>query len=443
MKRWSLRLRMLLLSGIATLAALIIAGWAMAGVLSHFVTEGLDQRLDAQLAMMATAVRADGTVDRGLIDQRLSVMRLGPDWRWRIVAPTATVGSADFPALDPGPPQPAGHRFDYDDPAHDGPQPGPAPHEGQDGNGYVHARQVVISTHNGPVTLIAAAPSAVIARPIRAALIPLLTVIAVLAVIFTMAALLQLRLGLRPVLALREQVGDIRKGARASVDEDQPAELRPLAIELNALAAESAAALTAARASAANLAHALKTPVATLAITVEDNPQAVAQVERMEGVIRRHLARARTAAVARRATTLVAPVVTDVIQVIGMLKPAIDIRVDVPDGLAVSLDAHDLAEILGNLLDNATRHARSTVSVTAGAAGAFVSLAIQDDGPGIPLAQRERAMQPGIRLDESPTGDGFGLAIVRDLIALHGGSLELLEADSGGLVVRISMRSAS
>lgn len=437
MKLWSLRQRMLVMSGVATLAALIIAGWAMAGVLSRFVTEGLDQRLEAQLAMMATAVRSDGTVDRALIDRRLGVMRLGPDWRWRISGPAGTIGSTDFPAFDPGPPRPP-HPHP-NDPIGDDARQAPIPYEGQDSDGRVHSRQAMISTNNGTVTLVAAAPSGVIARPIRAALIPLVSVIAIMAAIFTVAALLQLRLGLQPVLALRDQVGDIRRGTRESVDEDQPAELRPLAIELNALAAESAAALTAARASAANLAHALKTPVATLALTVEDNPEAIAQVERMEAVIRRHLTRARTAAVARRASTLVAPVVADVVQVIAMLRPAIDMRVDVPDGLAVSLDAHDLAEILGNLLDNAARHARATVSVTAGADGDRVSLSIADDGPGIPLAQRERAMQPGIRLDEAPTGDGFGLAIVRDLIALHGGTLDLLEADNGGLLVRLSM----
>lgn len=433
-----------MLSGVAALAALMIAGWAMAGVLSHLVTEGLDQRLDAQLAMMATAVRPDGSIDRGLIDRRLSVMRLGANWRWRIVGPTGTIGSADFPALDPGPPRPPHPphpRFDGNGPAPDDARQAPEAYEGQDSSGRVHARQAMISTDKGPVMLAAAAPSDVIARPIRAALIPLLTVIAILAAIFTLAALIQLRLGLRPVLALRDQVGDIRRGARESVDEDQPAELRPLAVELNALAAESAAALTSARASAANLAHALKTPVATLALTVEDIPQAVAQVTRMEAVIRRHLARARTVAVARRVSTVMAPVIADVVQVIEMLKPAIALRVDVPDRLTVSLDAHDLAEILGNLLDNAARHARSIVSVTARPNGDRVSLSIEDDGPGIPLAKRESAMQPGIRLDEAPTGDGFGLAIVRDLVALHGGTLELLESKTGGLLVRMSMMS--
>lgn len=440
MRPWSLRARILTLSAAATLLALAIAGWTTAGILTHFVTEGLDQRLDAQIALMASAVRDDGTVDRARIERRTSAMTLGSDWRWRIVGPAGTIGSADFPALDPPPPPPAGL----------GPPPGawpapahPIPRDGADGDGPVHARQATITTSRGPATLIAAAPSRVIARPIRAALMPLLTVIAVLALLFALAAFFQLRFALRPVLALRDQLGQIRRGTRTSVDEDQPAELKPLAIELNALAIESAAALHAARASAANLAHALKTPVATLGLTVGDSPEATAQIERIEEVIRHHLARARTVAVAHRARTQLTPVVADVTAVIGSLYPAAATTIDIPEDLFVSLDVHDLSEIIGNVLDNAARHARTAVSVRARPDGRHIVLAIEDDGSGIPAELREQAMQPGVRLDQTPMGDGFGLAIVQDLVALHGGSLELRESQQGGLLVRLSLLSAS
>ncbi|WP_179562864.1 sensor histidine kinase [Sphingomonas sp. R3G8C] len=440
MKRWSLRARMLALSAVATVVALGIAGWSVAGILTHFVTEGLDQRLDAQIALMAGAVRDDGTIDRTRIEQRIGIMTLRPEWRWRIIGPDGEIGSTDFPALDPAPPPPPGEPRP---PAGLLPAPSlPVPREGMAGEGHVHARQAVISTSRGTVTLIAAAPPQVIARPIRAALVPLLSVIAVLAVLFTLAALFQLRLALRPIALLREQLGEIRLGTRTTVDEDQPAELKPLAVELNAMSCESAAALHAARASAANLAHALKTPVATLALTVEDNPQATSQIARIESVIRHHLARARSVAVAHRARTLLAPAIADVTGVIRSLHPALAISVDVPGSLAVTLDGHDLSEILGNLLDNAARHARTAVSVSAWAEGGRILVAIEDDGPGIAADQRELALQPGIRLDETPQGDGFGLAIVRNLVALHGGGLDLREGQRGGLLVYLSLQSA-
>ncbi|MBB3357430.1 MULTISPECIES: HAMP domain-containing sensor histidine kinase [unclassified Novosphingobium] len=449
MKPKSLRARMLALSAIAALAALVIAAWSIAGILTRFVTEGLDQRLDAQIAVMASAVRDDGTIDRARIDNQIGVMTLRPDWRWRIIGPDGEIGSSDFPTLDPAPlvpphlpllPPPPGAPA----PAAEGvPTPSaPAPRDGQDSGGRVHARQAVIRTSRGAVTLIAAAPSQVIARPIRAALVPLLSIIALLAVLFMLAALFQLRLALRPIAALRDQLGQIRHGTRTTVDEDQPAELKPLAVELNALSRESAAALQAARASAANLAHALKTPVATLALTVDGDVRATSQIARIEEVIRRHLARARTAAVAQRARTPLAPAVADVAQVIGSLHPGLALSVDVPSALAVSLDAHDLSEIVGNLLDNAARHARSAIAVTAWADGDHTRVAIEDDGPGIAANQRELALQPGVRLDEAPQGDGFGLAIVRDLVALHSGTLNLAEGAQGGLRVELALRAA-
>jgi signal transduction histidine kinase len=201
--------------------------------------------------------------------------------------------------------------------------------------------------------------------------------------------------------------------------------------------------LQAARASAANLAHALKTPVATLALTLENDPRAAAQIARIEGVIRHHLAKARTIAVAHRARTPLGSAVADVVGVISTLHPALTIDVAVPDALDVALDAHDLSEILGNLLDNAARHARSRIAVSAHVEDGRVAVTIEDDGPGIAASQRDLALQPGVRLDETPQGDGFGLAIVRDLVALHGGRLDLAEGRWGGLLVALSLLRAA
>lgn len=427
MKRRSLRARMILLSALATLVALGLAGWTMAGVLERVVTGGIDQRLDAQLAVLASAVRDDGSVDRARLAARQGILAAGPGWRWRIAGPRGTIGSTEFPALHPPFAAPPG--------AAAPPMP-PAPLEGEDDQGRVHARRLVLATDAGPVTLTAAAPGRVIGRPIRDALVPLATAILVLAVIFALAAWLQLRLALRPLAALVGQIGAIRRGERDAVDEDQPAELQPLAAELNALAAANAATLAAARQSAANLAHALKTPVATLALTVEPDSPASAQVRRIEGVIRHTLARARAAAVNQRARATIAPVAADVAEVIGALHPAIDVQRRIPADLRVAIDAQDLAEMLGNLLDNAARHARGVVTLTAAPAPPDrVQLAIDDDGPGIPPERREQVLQPGVRLDEDPAGDGFGLAIVRDLLALYGGQVALDTSPLGGLRV--------
>ena len=171
----------------------------------------------------------------------------------------------------------------------------------------------------GAVTLFAAAPRAVIARPLRDALVPLLAALAILATLLAAASWVQLRLGLKPLGRMRAQVAAIRAGEASRLDEDQPVELRGLAAELNALAADREAALATARQSAANLAHALKTPVATLALGLRDDPAKAAQVARIDATIRHHLSRARAGTVDTRASTPVAPAIADLVQAIGRL----------------------------------------------------------------------------------------------------------------------------
>lgn len=455
----SIRGRMILISALAILASLLIAGWALAGALEGFVTRGLDQRLDSQITLLATAIDDRGAVDRARITRMRGVLEGEPGWRWRISGPDGAIGTEDFPPLvAPHPPAPhppatpAGGPAPM--PASPGPPPSPddampdrpRPAEGRTEQGVrVHARQVTLSTPRGPVTISAAAPRAVVARPIRAALLPLLAMLAGLGMLLAVASLVQLRLALRPLRRLREEIAAIRTGERVRVDEDQPVELQPLAAELNALAADGERALATARTSAANLAHALKTPVATLALDLADDPPRAAQVARIDATIRHHLARARVQASATRATTRLAPALADLVAAIGRLHAdrGLALSVDVADDVAVAMDAQDVDEIAGNLIDNAARHARATVTVTAVAEGRQVLLRVVDDGPGIPQADRIRATQAGARLDERGDGHGFGLAIARELAELHGGRLILDAAGSGGLSATVLLPRAA
>lgn len=440
--------RMILISGAAILAALLLAGWGLAGALEGIVTRGLDQRLDSEIAVLASAVDRQGKVDRGRIDQRRGLLEPEPGWRWRIAGPDGVIGSGDFPPL--AAPHPPGPVEGGPPPA---PPPGgptlvepPRPAEGRTEQGVrVHARQVTIPSTRGAVTITAAAPRAVVARPIRAALVPLLAMLAGLGVLLAAASLIQLRLGLRPLRRLREQVAAIRTGERTSVDEDQPAELQPLAAELNALTADSERALAAARASAANLAHALKTPVATLALDLADDPPRAAQVERIDDTIRHHLARARVQLGTSRAATALRPAMDDLADAIARIHAERGVRIttDIADDLSVMMDAQDLDEVAGNLVDNAARHARSRVTIAAVAEGRHIRLNVVDDGPGIAEADRIRATQAGTRLDERGDGHGFGLAIARELAELHGGTLMLDEAPGGGLSASVLLPRAA
>jgi signal transduction histidine kinase len=99
-------------------------------------------------------------------------------------------------------------------------------------------------------------------------------------------------------------------------------------------------------------------------------------------------------------------------------------------------DEDALRRIVGNLLDNATRHARSTVHLSAIAEGTTAVVTVVDDGPGIPAADRDRVFERFTRLDDGRARDaggaGLGLAIVRELIRQHGGTVVLSDAFADG-----------
>lgn len=429
----SIRGRMLLLSFAATLMALVVGAAVIVQVLERLVTQGIDRRLDAEIALLASSVNADGTIDKQRLTRMHDALYAGPGWNWQIAGPADTLASADFPTLDPNERRGRHGRRD---------RPGPAPVEGHDREGgRVHARQVTLDTAQGPVVLSASAPRSVIERPIREAALPLLLLLGVLSGLLAIAGVLQVRYGLRPLDRLRGAVADIRAGRADAVPADQLAELRPLADELNSLARANDAALAAARSSAANLAHALKTPVATLAIELADQPEPTRQIARIDETIRHHLARARGRVTSSRWRTPVAPAVADLAAIIARLNAdrqiAIDLAID--PGLAVAVDPADFYEIMGNLIENAVRHAQSEISIRGAQADRRVQIVVVDDGPGIPDGERERAMAPGVRLDERGEGNGFGLAIVRELAELYGGTFTLDGAPDGGLTATVTL----
>ena len=111
----------------------------------------------------------------------------------------------------------------------------------------------------------------------------------------------------------------------------------------------------------------------------------------------------------------------------------LQITVDTPADHVVRARREDLDEMIGNLLDNACKWSKSSINLYSRRSPGFVSIVIDDDGPGIPAALRQQVLQRGVRADESAPGSGLGLAIVRDLVDLHRGKIELSESPAGGL----------
>lgn len=449
--------RLLAISTLATLAALLFAGFAIGHVLERFVTQGLDQRLDAQIAVLSAAIEPDGAIDRSRIVLAAPYDRPGSGWGWRIDAPGGTITSPTPPDADiraghpPRPPHPPGDGLPMPPPT--GPLPGldhdgPRPFDGKAGDVTVHGRVRSIATTGGTITITAAGPRAIVDRPLRQALTPLLLCLLLLGVALTAATLVQLRLGLKPLGRLKTSLAAVRAGQATQVPRDQPTELAPLAAELNALLDENAAALATARANAANLAHGLKTPLATLSLGLAEpgrdpDGSLAALAARIDQAIRHHLGRARTATGAARVATPLAPALAGLIDALARLHAdrRIAVTAEVDPDLALAVDRQDLDELLGNLLDNAWRWAGQAIRVAATihAGQSTARIAIEDDGPGIPEAVRAEAIAPGRRLDERGDGHGFGLPIARELAELYGGSLALDRSSAGGLAAIVTL----
>ena len=115
----------------------------------------------------------------------------------------------------------------------------------------------------------------------------------------------------------------------------------------------------------------------------------------------------------------------------------LDWSVDIPAESVARIDPDDLSEALGNLVENAARHARSRVAVRTRREADWLIVTVADDGPGIPPEQMEEALQRGGQLDRSGNGAGLGLAIVHDIAEAWGGRVAIrtsatgLEADFG------------
>jgi signal transduction histidine kinase len=297
------------------------------------------------------------------------------------------------------------------------------------------------------VTITAAGPRHIAERPLRQAVVPLLTSLLLLGLALGLSTWAQLRVGLKPLRKLRDDIARIRTGEADHLSGDQPKELRPLADEVNALIDQNAAGLSHARAHVANMAHGLKTPLTTLALRLEreqasDDSRAL--VTQLDKRIAHHLRRARTASAGagERARSALEPVLSDLFLALGQvyLDRGLTFGRQLDDGLMVAVDREDLDELLGNLLDNGCRHARTKIDVRARATGQQVAISIEDDGPGIGQDQLAAALSPGTRLDEAGTGYGFGLAIVRELAELYGGSLQLGRSVAlGGLMVSLTL----
>jgi signal transduction histidine kinase len=275
----------------------------------------------------------------------------------------------------------------------------------------------------------------------------------IFAVAFLLGGSFLVRKAVAPFLSLRASLASVREGHSQRIEGEYPSEVQPLVNDLNALLEDRERAIARALTTAGDLAHGLKTPLAVLAQQAE---QAGAtghhdfaamlgqQVERMQRHVDYHLARARATASAGEAPGLRCSVLMSVEGLVRTMRRlhagrALTIDAGIPDAHEIRGRKEDLDEMLGNLLDNACKWARSRVAISSVIRDASVVISVDDDGPGLDPSMRAQVLERGVRADQQVAGSGLGLAIVSDLAELYGGSVTLETSPLGGTRARLEL----
>jgi signal transduction histidine kinase len=267
------------------------------------------------------------------------------------------------------------------------------------------------------------------------------------------AVILQVRIGLAPLYKIRSAIAQVREGDAEKVEGDYPAELMPLAEELNNLLSHNKEVVERARTHVGNLAHALKTPISVLLNETAQNKTKLEQlVQRqsstMANQVDHHLRRASMAARAQviGSRTPVIDAVSDMQRTLERLFKAQQMRIDtdVPESLIFRGERQDLDELLGNLMENACKWSKGHVRVGACQhSKTIMEIYVEDNGDGLPADKRKTVLARGERLDENAPGSGLGLSIVSDLVGAYGGKVWLEDSSLGGLRVVLHLPSSS
>ena len=248
------------------------------------------------------------------------------------------------------------------------------------------------------------------------AIVPLLLILGGLLIA---AVWVQVGVGLRPLAAMRKRLEAIGTGSERRLGHRFPVEVQPLASEIDALLDARDTQIEKARARAADLAHGLRTPLQVLLsdakqLKAKGDDRIAAEIENivtaMQGHVERQLTRARMATYDPNAATDVGAAIE---RVVGVMRrtpegAALSWSVSMPDGLLARIDTADLAEAIGNLAENAVKHAHAQIAVSAAAQDDHIIITFTDDGPGIPLERQREVLARGVRLDSSGAGSGLG-----------------------------------
>lgn len=438
-RQWSVATRMVVSALVLMLLVLPIAGGVLAWNFREAVNTSFNDRLESLLDIVIAGTVYVPASDRLAMERELGdarFTRVYSGWYWQVrdqgdrVTTSRSLWDLRLPV-----PQAGGLSFQETS----GPQ-------GQALR--VVSRQVRLANAPSTVQVSVAADLSGVNQEVDRFEALLAGSLATLGVLLLAMVWMQVRWGLRPLRRLEQSLGRVEAGQQQLLDTDLPEELARLAQAINLVLERDQRLIERGRATAGNLAHALKTPVSVLQTLSERLPRDQqgafqAELRRLNEAVRHHLARASAAGPAGLGGAInVEEALEPVLAALRTLASRRGLAFESVLGVArpVRVERQDLQELAGNLLENAINWAESRVRLSVEDAGTTgCQLQVEDDGPGMSEEQCNLALARGARLDETRPGSGLGLAIVGDLVALYGGSLALDRSPLGGLQVTVSI----
>ena len=452
----SLQARQLLAASLGLLAFLALAGYALDRAFLDTAENNLRQRLKSY----ALAFAADGEFARNgefippfqSVDPRLEMPGSGlyaevvlPDGHWD--SPSAV-----------GPVLPSGSMLPARTETFEGPLPitelGGAP-----GEAYRYGYGVIWdaggdSRAEFPYTIYILEDTTLLRRQVEVFREALWRYLGGAGLILLLLQAVILRWSLRPLRRVIDELKRVQRGVASRMSERHPRELEPLTESINAFIESERENLDQQRNTLADLAHSLKTPLAVLHARLEDDTptaegagdadlreEVAVQLRRMNDIVSYQLARAASGGHALFAAPIaIEPHAEQIVR--GLEKvyagKGVLCEFDVAEGVQFHGEAGDLQELLGNLLENAFKWAKSRVLLTVKSGETAPNrrpgllFAVDDDGPGIAPEKVALILQRGVRGDERVQGHGIGLAIVQDIVRAYRGTLDVRPSEELG-----------
>lgn len=448
MKPRSLRVRLFAAAAVSISLALVLAGFGLVSLFGHHVERQLDTELETYISELIGRIEPDEqgdiTLTHPLSDPRFEEPLSGLYWQIQDDEHGTLIRSRslwDHMLALPRDQLTLGvvHRHEL---------PGP-----DSQSLLVREQQIIVFPYTDAhrVRIAVAVDRSDLLRARAGFTRDMLPYLLLLAAVLLLATWWQVRTGLSPLDRIRRGVMAVRSGTTERLSGKHPDEVQPLVDEINELLQSRDKAIEDARAWTADLAHGLKTPLTALSADAQrlrtqgqsamaDDLEQLAQSMRQR--VDRELIRARlrTEVTGRPQHASLFKAVNSLVNTLQRTPAGevLDWITQVPESAGVGLSPVDLTELLGNLLDNASNWAKSTVVLKAHQGDGW-RICIEDDGPGVNPDQLGDLGQRGLRLDERRDSNGLGLAIAKDIVNAYEGRIEFTRSALGGLAVILDL----